>query len=83
MSMNRFPVVTLGDAGQFSWNAVPGATSYRVWVDDGAGSRVFYDPAVAGTTLSIPASLPTDRYTVWVIPQAIHPVDTWRTANGT
>jgi len=77
------PVVTLGAENQISWTTVPGATSYRVWINDGAGTRILYEPAALTTTLTLPPELPADRYTVWVIPQAIHPTDSWRTAYGT
>lgn len=51
----------------FSWNSVPGATQYEVWVNNltTATSKVVHNTAVTSTSLSL-AGLTSGSYRAWV-----------------
>jgi len=56
------------DLPRFSWNAVPGATHYELWVSQGATPNVpvLRDLFVTGTTRTATIPLPDGEYAVWV-----------------
>ncbi|MCA9062930.1 MAG: hypothetical protein KDA96_07720 [Planctomycetaceae bacterium] len=56
-----------GDALALSWNAVPGAAKYDVWVNNvtTGASQVFRNTNVSGTTIGLPG-LTAGRYRAWV-----------------
>ncbi|MCA9060926.1 MAG: hypothetical protein KDA85_20580, partial [Planctomycetaceae bacterium] len=51
-----------------SWQALPGAAQYDIWIDDKAGgvSQFIRDRTVGGTTWMPTADMPLGQYTVWV-----------------
>ncbi len=51
----------------FTWTAVEGAASYRLWVDHvGVQSGIINQNAVAGTSFTALSALPTGNYRVWL-----------------
>jgi hypothetical protein len=55
----------------FTWDAVAGATSYEVWVNDSNGQMVLDQPNVIGTSFTPTKPLPLGTYTAWVRAYAI------------
>ena len=54
-----------------SWNAVPSATHYELWINYDGGERakqakLVYLPIYTQTTYTITAPLPKGRYTAWI-----------------
>ena len=58
---------TDSDRPTITWNAVTGATSYEVWLEDRAASEVpVRNPTVVGTAYRVTSALPMGRYRAWV-----------------
>ncbi len=61
------PIGTTSLKPIITWEAVPGATRYRVWVDDDSGRRVAHTTNASGTSFIIQEKLAAGtEHTVWV-----------------
>ena len=56
-------------AGKLSWSSVNAATNYELWINylgAPSQSKIVYQPLYAGTSYTLPSTLPKGRYQTWL-----------------
>jgi len=56
-------------AGKLSWSSVNAATNYELWINYlgvPAQGKIVYQPFYAGTSYTLPSTLPKGRYQTWL-----------------